>query len=99
MKNDATQLLEKFGIKNTLTVEINGIELTFNRDDAAFDAFTNEVQQNNRITPIKDYLLACVTKDHKETLLQIINVPGVALALAEKVNEAFVADIEVKVKN
>ncbi|MEE3608261.1 putative phage tail assembly chaperone [Avibacterium paragallinarum] len=99
MKNEATQLLEKFGIKNTLTVEINGIELTFNRDDAAFDAFTNEVEKDNRITPIKDYLLATISKEHKETLLQIIHLPGVALALAEKVNKAFVADIEVKVKN
>lgn len=99
MKNDATQLLEKFGIKNTLTVEFNGIELTFNRDDAAYDAFTNEVTEKNKLTPMKDLLLALVSREDKETLLQIINVPGIAGALAEKVNEAFVADIEVKVKN
>lgn len=95
----AEQLLERFKVKNSITVNINGVELKFNRDDAALDAFTNEVDKNNRITPIKDYLLATVDRDSKDTLVQIINVPGVAVALMEKVNGAFMPDLEVSLKN
>lgn len=98
-KTTATTLLEKFGIKNSITVDINGVELTFNRDDAAFDQFTNDVDKNNRITPIKDYLLSTVAPESKAILLEIINIPSVAVALMEKVNGAFLPQLEVTVKN
>lgn len=95
----ANELLESLGIKNSITLIVNGVELTFNRDDSAFDQFTNEVDKNNRLTPIKDYLLATISKEHKDTLLKIINVPSVALSLVEKVQEAFLPSLEITVKN
>lgn len=98
-KNTATQLLETLGIKNSITLKLAHFELTFNRDDAAFDRFTNEVSDNNRVTPMKDYLLATVDKDSKADLLEVLNVAGVALKLFEKVNRAFVYDLDLEVKN
>lgn len=95
----AQQLLEELTGKESVTINIGGIELVFNRDNAAIDALFNEVASGNVLTPVKDYLLQVVSKEHKEDLLTIINAPGVAAKIAEKINSVFVPKIEVTVKN
>ena len=59
----------------------------------------NEIESGNKITPIKDYLLAIVDRTQRDELLSIINVPGLALKIAGTVNKVLVPEIEVTVKN
>ena len=42
-KNTAQSLLEKLtaGAKNTVTIDIQGVEFTFNKDAAAYDSMIN----------------------------------------------------------
>ena len=59
----------------------------------------NDITTDNKVTPIKDYLLTIVAREQKEDLLAIINVPGLAGLLAGKVNEVLVPKINITVKN
>nr|DAI25229.1 MAG TPA: tail assembly chaperone protein [Caudoviricetes sp.] len=100
-KNTAQSLLDKLtaNAKNSVTIEISGAEFTFNKDAAAYDSMVNEIESGNKITPIKDYLLAIVERAKRDELLSIINVPGLALKIAGTVNKVLVPEIEITVKN
>ncbi|MBN6067877.1 putative phage tail assembly chaperone [Aggregatibacter actinomycetemcomitans] len=100
-KTQAQSLLEKLtaDAKNSVTIEISGTEFTFNKDAAAYDSMVNEIESGNKITPIKDYLLAIVERAQRDELLSIINVPGLALKIAGTVNKVLVPEIEITVKN
>lgn len=100
-KTQAQTLLEKLtgNLKDSVVVNIGGVDFTFIRDNTAYDQMINDFDSKNKVTPFKDYLLAIVARDQKEELLEIINVPGLAMQVAAKVNEVFVPQIEVNVKN
>ncbi|HHF4356373.1 TPA: putative phage tail assembly chaperone [Haemophilus influenzae] len=100
-KTQAQTLLEKLtgNLKDSVTLNVAGVDFTFIRDNAAYDQMLNDIESNNKVTPIKDYLLAIVSREQKEALLEIIHVPTLAAQLAAKVNEVFVPEIQITVKN
>lgn len=100
-KNTAVSVLERMGInvKPSTTLAINGVDFTFICDQAAHDAMLNEVDDKNKITPIKDYLLTIIAPEQKADLMQIINIPNFAPVIAAKVNEVLFPKLEITVKN
>ncbi|RRN04759.1 hypothetical protein EIM44_04800 [Bibersteinia trehalosi] len=101
VKSNAQTLLEKLmkNVKDSVTISISGTDFTFNRDDAAYDAMVNEIEGNNKTTPIKDYLLTIVKREQRDELINIINVPGLAPQVAGAVNKVLVPKVEITVKN
>lgn len=100
-ENVAKTLLEKMGVrlKNSVEIEIaEGEVLRFMLDTAAYDAFLNDLKEDNKITPAKDYLLAIVDPACKATLLEIIHLPNMALQLVGIINEELIPKVEFKVK-
>ena len=100
-KTNAQTLLDKLtgNLKDSVKVDVEGVEFTCLRDNSAYDQMMNDITTDNKVTPIKDYLLAIVAREQKEDLLAIINVPGLAGLLAGKVNEVLVPKINITVKN
>ena len=100
-KTQAQTLLEKLTgkMKDSVVVNIAGVDFTFVRDNSAYDQMINDIDSKNKVTPMKDYLLAIVAREQREALLEIINVPGLALQVTGKVNEVFVPEIDISVKN
>ncbi|OOF58927.1 putative phage tail assembly chaperone [Rodentibacter myodis] len=100
-KTQAQTLLEKLtgNLKDSVVLNIAGTDFTFIRDNSAFDQMINDMGERNKVTPFKDYLLAIVAREQKAELLEIINVPGLAMKIAGKVNEIFVPEIDITVKN
>lgn len=100
-KTQAQTLLEKLTgkMKDSVVVNIAGVDFNFVRDNSAYDQMINDVDSKNKVTPMKDYLLAIVAHEQREALLEIINVPGLALQVAAKVNDVFVPEIDISVKN
>ncbi|MCL7832927.1 putative phage tail assembly chaperone [Pasteurella multocida] len=100
-KTQAQTLLEKLnaGVKDSVIVNVAGVDFKFNRDNAAYDTMINEVDSGNKVTPIKDYLLAIIEPSQKDDFLQVINVAGLAIQVAAAVNKVLVPKIEVTVKN
>lgn len=99
-KNTAQALLAKLiaQYKDSVTINVGGVDFVFNRDDAAYDAMINEVDSGNKLTPIKEYLLTIVAREQKDDLLQIIHLPGLALQVVGKVNAELVPELNLKVK-
>lgn len=99
--NTATTLLERMGLatKNHVVLDINGVDFRFNLDTAARDAMYNEITLNNKVTPIKDYLLTIVDPAQRNDLLEIINVGGLAPQIFEHVDKALTPKINITVKN
>ncbi|MBV7387458.1 putative phage tail assembly chaperone [Pasteurellaceae bacterium TAE3-ERU1] len=99
--NKATELLDQLQAKykSNVTISINGYDFVFHRDDAAYDAFLNEVTESNKLTPMKDYLLQIVERNQKDDLLKIIHLPGIAAGITAKVNGEFIPKLEITVKN
>lgn len=99
-KNEALTTLEKMNIilRDRVDVTINGVPFVFHLDHAAYDAFLNDVNTKNKVTPMKDYLLTIVEPEQRKALLDIINLPDLALNLVEKVNDVLIPKFEIIVK-
>lgn len=99
-KNEALTTLEKMNIilRDSVEVSINGMPFVFHLDHAAYDAFLNDVNAKNKVTPMKDYLLTIVEPQQRKALLDIINLPDLALNLVEKVNDVLIPKFEIIVK-
>ncbi|MGX2949374.1 putative phage tail assembly chaperone [Ursidibacter sp. B-7004-1] len=95
----AKELLESLQAKNKTTISIGGVEFTFNLDNAAYDAMINSFGEDNKVTPVKDYLLDIVDSAQKEEFAELLQVPGLALQIAGKVNAALIPKVEITVKN
>ncbi|MDP8173684.1 putative phage tail assembly chaperone [Pasteurella skyensis] len=98
----ATSILEQLGInlKNEVTIKINDkLDLTFKRDNSAYDEFLNSVTSDNKLVPTKDYLLAIVKPAQREALSELLQFSEIALAIVEKVDSAFKPSFELKIKN
>lgn len=101
MKNTATNLLEKMGLQTDKikTFVVNGEEFTFEFDQAIYDNFINDVTQENKITPVKEFLQLSIAPEHREKLDAIINAPMVAMELFTAVQNYFVPKINITLKN
>ena len=55
-KTQAQSLLEKLtgNLKDSVTLNVAGVDFTFIRDNAAYDQMLNDIESNNKVTPIKD---------------------------------------------
>lgn len=77
-KNNAQALLEKLRNQNRQTATViidDSFELIFHRDDAAFELLQNEITENNKIVPVKDYLMAIVEPSQRDILTEILKKP------------------------
>ena len=72
-KTQAQSLLEKLtgNLKDSVTLNVAGVDFTFIRDNAAYDQMLNDIESNNKVTPIKDYLLAIVAREQKRHCLKL----------------------------
>lgn len=61
-KTQAQSLLEKLtgNLKDSVTLNVAGVDFTFIRDNAAYDQMLNDIESNNKVTPIKDYFQAMI---------------------------------------
>lgn len=95
----AKELIDSLTPKTKTTLAIQGVEFTFHLDNAAYDAMVNSIGEDNKTTPIKDYLLDIIDPAQKEDFAPLLQVPGLALQIAGKVNEQLIPKVEITVKN
>ncbi|HDR1874084.1 TPA: putative phage tail assembly chaperone [Pasteurella multocida] len=100
-KNTATSIYERMGVKirQSVTMDIGGVDFKFYLDAAAYDTMQNDIMPDNKVTPMKDYLLAIVEPEQRQTLAELLQIPGFAANLATEVNEVLIPKVEIKVKN
>lgn len=82
-----------------IILSVSGVSLTFNPTTQTYNKYINELMPDNKIAPSHNYLRRIVAADSKAALDEILDKPGAALQLAAKVNEQFVPELEIEVKN
>lgn len=95
----AQELLESLTPKTKTTISISGVDFTFHLDNTAYDAMVNSIGEDNKVTPIKDYLLDVIDPAQKADFAPLLQVPGLALQVASKVNAQLIPKVEITVKN
>lgn len=84
---------------NAITMTVNGQELTFVPNTGDYNKFINEMAMDNKVAPANNYLRRIVSKECKEALDSILELPGSALQLAEAVNSKYAPKLEIDLKN
>lgn len=84
---------------NVITLVVSGTELKFEPTTPAYNKYINELMPDNKVAPSHNYLRRIVTTECKDALDKLLQKPGVPLQLAAKVNEQFVPELEIEVKN
>lgn len=85
--------------KQTITLIVSGAELAFEPTTQAYNKYINELTMDDKVAPAHNYLNRIVATDGKDALGKLLAMPGVGLKLAAKVNEAFIPELEISVKN
>lgn len=99
--NTAQSLYERMGVRviDKVTLAVNGVDFTFRLDTTAYEAFCNDVESNNKVTPAKDYLLAIIEPSQRDQLVEALHIPNFAFAVMEKVNAQLFPKLEITLKN
>lgn len=100
-KTEAVSLYQRLGIniRQSVTLNIGGEDFCFYLDAAAYDAMQNDIMPDNKVTPIKDYLLTIVDPAKRQDLAELLQIPGISGEIAQEVNEALIPKVDIKVKN
>ncbi|MGC6029835.1 putative phage tail assembly chaperone [Enterobacter kobei] len=85
-------------VVNTVTITVNGTDINFEPNVAAYNKYVNEFMPANKVSPAINYLSRIVSADSKDALDKIVKLPGAALQLADAVNEQFAPQLEITVK-
>lgn len=83
---------------NTITLSVNDVEIWFNVGVEDYNAYINEMMPNNKVGPSHNFLVRTVAKEHKQALLDALQVPGMAIQLAGAVVQEYVPEITITVK-
>ncbi|AEY01476.1 phage protein [Oceanimonas sp. GK1] len=85
--------------KQTITLTVNGTDLVFEPTTQAYNKYINELSMDDKVAPAHNYLNRIVAADSKDALAKVLALTGAGLKLAAKVNEAFVPELEISIKN
>lgn len=85
--------------KQTITLTVNGADLVFEPTTQAYNKYINELSMDDKVAPAHNYLNRIVAADSKDALAKVLALTGAGLKLAAKVNEAFVPELEISIKN
>lgn len=84
--------------KYSLTLTVNGQDITFEPCMTAYNKYVNEFMPNNKISPAINYLNRIVTADSKTALETALKSAGAAMQIADAINEQFAPQVDIAVK-
>lgn len=85
--------------KQTITLTIAGTDIRFEPTLVAYNSYINDLAMNDKVAPAHNYLRKIVSAEHKAALSDLLALPGAALQLTAKINEAFAPALDITVKN
>lgn len=81
----------------TIKLTVNGSELTFNMNLAAYNCYLNEVQPTNKVGPAQNLCMRTVAPESKATLQDLLQQPGMGVMLMASLIEEYMPDIKITV--
>lgn len=84
-------------MQKTITLTVNGQQVTFSVDTAAYNRYVNELLPSNKVAPAENFLRRTVEPDSREAVKTLLDLPGASVQLAMALVEAFMPDLEIEV--
>lgn len=76
-------------MSETIKLTINDNDIHFNIDMKAQERLVNEMQPNQKVAPMHNFLVRTVTPESKEALKPFLEVPIYVMQIAEKVLDGY----------
>lgn len=84
-------------MQKTITLAVNGQDLTFNLDMATYNKYVNELQPTSKVAPAENFLRRTVHKEQKDALNALLQIPSVGVQLAAALINEYMPDLEIEV--
>lgn len=85
--------------KAPITLTIKDITVQFAPTLVAYNKFLNEsVRDENIVGAVSTYLKRIAVPESRDSLAELLQTPGMAAAIAKKVNEIYAPEVEIEVK-
>lgn len=81
-----------------ITLTIAGVDVVFEPNEVAYNAYINEMAMDNKVTPSVEYVRSIVARESKEALSAILKKPGAAIQIAAAVNKQYAPELDIVVK-
>ncbi|PHM27480.1 putative phage tail assembly chaperone [Xenorhabdus budapestensis] len=78
---------------------VGGNEIKFEPNIVAYNNMINDMTMDNKIVPIVTYLRRIVQSASKPALDELLQIPGAAMQLVEKINSEYAPKLEIEIKN
>ncbi|PHM39804.1 hypothetical protein Xmau_02404 [Xenorhabdus mauleonii] len=82
-----------------VTLVVGGNEIKFEPNIVAYNNMINDMTMDNKIVPIVTYLRRIVQQASKSALDELLQIPGAAMQLVEKINSEYAPKLEIEIKN
>lgn len=82
-------------MQKTVTLTVNGQDLTFNMSGAIYDKYINELTLNDKTGPARNMLMRSVAPESKDALKELLALPGAGVQLVSKLVDAYAPDLEI----
>ncbi|CDL87202.1 putative phage tail assembly chaperone [Xenorhabdus cabanillasii] len=82
-----------------ITLIIGEKEINFEPNMIAYNSMINDMTMENKIVPIVTYLRRIVQPASKATLDELLQIPGAAMQIVERVNAEYAPKLEIEIKN
>ncbi len=80
-----------------IVMKINGEAITFDVTNDVHERLINEMQPNNKVGPMHNFLTRSVAKESKEALAPFLENPSSVMAITERLIEKFVPKLKITV--
>ncbi|MDC9591475.1 putative phage tail assembly chaperone [Xenorhabdus sp. XENO-10] len=82
-----------------ITLIIGETEIHFEPNIIAYNSMINDMAMDNKIVPIVTYLRRIVQPASKAALDALLQIPGAAMQIVERVNAEYAPKLDIEIKN
>ncbi|MCP9267843.1 putative phage tail assembly chaperone [Xenorhabdus sp. XENO-1] len=82
-----------------ITLIIAEKEIQFEPNIIAYNSMINDMTMENKIAPIVTYLRRIVQNDSKPALNELLQIPGAAMQIVDRVNSEYAPKLDIEIKN
>ncbi|PHM68265.1 putative phage tail assembly chaperone [Xenorhabdus sp. KJ12.1] len=82
-----------------ITLIIAEKEINFEPNIIAYNSMINDMTLDNKIVPIVTYLRRIVWPASKAALDELLQIPGAAMQIVERVNAEYAPKLDIEIKN
>lgn len=85
-------------MEQEITLIINGEEITFIVTLEDYNRYVNSLSADNKVSPSHNFCMSVVSNESRPALQQIINNPGFAIQIGQKVVDEYQPELNMMVK-